>query len=301
MVLDTSKGLSPRSGLTYALKYAASYLKQGIGKSKKEAFKINGGKSYFIHSYSTFRRYMGVAKEFVRFAKSLSTNRLDKVGGDLIDKFLADKIKKGYTQKTLKVNLCAMQKFFDATGKHDLSSHLREKFADFYSQASPSSRTMPFDNPVRVIAAIRSEPHRLVAELQYLTGARIGDIKKITVNVQDKTVSILGSKGGRDRVISYSDREDKFQRICELTSIFDNAKKDQGWDNIRRTYYSDLRNAVKSCNEIYTGAHAFRSSYAAERIEELTEQNGLSDQAAERILTEELGHSRVEMARYYLL
>jgi len=64
-------GIKRNSGLTYALKYAAKVLKQGIGISKHSVYKSMGGRSPLIHSYSTFNRYMGIAKEFVNWAKEL--------------------------------------------------------------------------------------------------------------------------------------------------------------------------------------------------------------------------------------
>ena len=59
-----------------------------------------------------------------------------------------------------------------------------------------------------------------------------------------------------------------------------------------------MKQAVKKSGEVYTGSHAFRVSYAVERFEEL-KAKGLSDEEADSILTQELGHNRLEMSRYY--
>ena len=299
-MLNKIKELSQRSGVTYALKRAAAYLKQGIGTSKREAYEVNNGKSGLIHSHSTANRYLGIIKEFVSCAKNCNVNRLDKVSPDLIDKFFTDKIKKGYTQKTLKINLCAMEKFFAAVGRDDLKNYLGEKFSHYYSQASPCGRTMPFDDPVKVISNIKNVTHKAVATIQHNCGARIGDVKKITIDAKGQRLIIKGSKGGRDRSLDFSDRPAKLAILIQSKSLLDKGVQEYGWDHIRRSYYPSLKAAVKAANDLYTGAHAFRACYANERFEQLTDQ-GMEHDAALKLLTEELGHSRLSMARYYLL
>ena len=103
-------GIKRNSGLTYALKYAARVLKQGIGISRHEVYRKLGGKSPLIHSYSTFNRYMGVAKEFVNWAKEQGINRLDRVEYEHVRDFLLSKAEY-CSMKTLKVNASALRKF----------------------------------------------------------------------------------------------------------------------------------------------------------------------------------------------
>jgi len=288
-------GIRSNSGLTYALKYAASYLKQGIGMSKRWVYKELGGRSPFIHSYSTFNRYMGIAKEFVRDMKERGINRLDKVQYEHVREWL-DRKAVYVTEKTLKVNTSALEKFFDAVGRSDISDRLRQDYQEIYSQGNPSGRALPFAEPMKVIESLKDPAHRIVAELQYLTGARVGDVKKIEV-IGDKVV-IESSKGGRDRVLDFSDRLDKLERIKELKAELDRFIQEKGWKDIRESYYDDLRETCKRLGEVYTGAHAFRVNYAIERFEEL-KATGLNDREADRVLTQELGHNREEMSRYY--
>ena len=293
-----SRGIKRRSGLTYALKYAAEVLKQGIGMSKRDVYRELGGRSPYIHSYSTFNRYMGIAKDFVRWAKEREVNRLDRVTYEHVRTFLDEKAQRGVSEKTLKVNTCALEKFFDAVGRADISDKLREDYQEIYSQGRSPGRALPFSNPQRVIENLKDPAHRIVAELQYLTGARIGDIKKIEVDSESSKVFIWGSKGGRDREIDFSDRLDRFERVKELYRELRRYIEERGWKEIRESYDEDLKQAVKKSGEVYTGSHAFRVSYAVERFEEL-KVKGLSDGEADSILTRELGHNRLEMSRYY--
>jgi len=291
------RGIRANSGLSYALEYAGEVLKEGIGISKAEVYAENDGRSPYVHSWSTFNRYMGVAKEFVNDMKEMGINRLDKLSYDDVRGWLENKAEY-VTEKTMKINMCALEKFFEAVGRQDLSNELRNDFQELYSMANPSGRALPFSDPQSVIDRLKDTSHQLVAELQYLTGARVGDVPKISVDMETQSVRIEGSKGGRDREIDFSDRTDKLERVAELKAELDKHIAERGWQDIRESYYNDLKQAVQSVGEVYSGSHAFRVTYAVERWEELREQ-GYTEKEADQQLTQELGHNREEMSRYY--
>jgi len=290
-------GIKRNSGLTYALKYAAKVLKQGLGISKHNVYKRFGGKSPFIHSYSTFNRYMGIAKEFVNWAREQGINRLDKVQYDHVRDFLLSKAEY-CSMKTLKVNASALRKFFETVGREDISEQIRNEYQEIYSKGRNPGRVLAFAHPERVISLLKEDVHKVVAELQLLTGARIGDVKKIQVLPETKKVVILKSKGGRTREIDYIDRPEKFERIKELTETLNEHLKTSSWKSIREGYYKDLRQAVMRSGEIYTGSHAFRVNYVKERLKELRYQ-GYSEREALQKIEYEIGHSRIEMSAYY--
>ena len=290
-------GIKRNSGLTYALKYAAKFLKQGIGISKHEVYKRFGGKSPLIHSYSTFNRYMGIAKEFVNWAKEQGVNRLDKVQYEHVRDFLLSK-SEYCSMRTLKVNASALRKFFETVGREDIAERIGEDYQEIYSRGRAPGRALAFAHPERVISLLKEDVHKVIAELQLLTGARIGDIKKIQVLPEEKKVVITKSKGGRTREIDYSDRPEKFERIKELVRELQKYLKDSSWSSVRESYYKDLRQAVYRSGEIYTGSHAFRVNYVKERLRELREK-GYSEKEALQIIEYEIGHSRIEMSAYY--
>jgi len=290
-------GIRRNSGLTYALKYAAKVLKQGIGVSKHSVYKSMGGSSPVIHSYSTFNRYMGIAKEFVNWAKEQGINRLDKVQYDHVREFLLSKAEY-CSMKTLKVNASALRKFFSTVGRVDISSRIKEEYQEIYSAGRAPSRALAFAYPDRVISLLKEDVHKVIAELQLLTGARIGDVKKIQLLPEERKVLILKSKGGRTREIDYSDRPEKFERIQELVERLKEYLKKSSWSSVRESYYKDLRQAVLRSGELYTGSHAFRVNYVKERLQELKSQ-GYSEEEALQKIEYEIGHSRVEMSAYY--
>ena len=290
-------GIKRNSGLTYALKYAAKVLKQGIGISKHKVYKRFGGKSPLIHSYSTFNRYMGIAKEFVNWAKEQGVNRLDKVQYEHVREFLLSK-SEYCSMRTLKVNASALRKFFETVGREDIAERIGEDYQEIYSKGRAPGRALAFAHPERVISLLKEDVHKVIAELQLLTGARIGDVKKIQVLLEDKKVVITKSKGGRTREIDYSDRPEKFERIEKLVGELREYLKGSSWSSVRESYYRDLRQAVYRSGEIYTGSHAFRVNYVKERLKELRER-GYSEKEALQIIEYEIGHSRIEMSAYY--
>ena len=286
--------LKSSTGIFFALKVASERL-NGMGSSKRTAQYAHGGLSPQIHSYSTFNRYLGVMKEFCQFSKVSGVNKLQRIDVAHIEKFLSQKIDKGLAQKTLKINMCALQKFFDAIGYKNLADSVRERFSDIYSQGVHSEKTHPFGHPQAVIDAIKDPVHQAVADLQYLTGSRIGDVKKIEID-GDRVV-ISGSKGGRGREISYADRPGKLEKIKDKLDVLRTGIAEKGWGAIRKNYYEDLKQACRSAQETYTGGHRFRASYATERYDQLVRSCG--EFLAEKILTQELGHNRSDMSHYY--
>ncbi len=288
--------LRKNSGLTYALKYASKVLKQGIGTSKREVYKANNGRSPYIHSWSTFNRYMGVAKDFVRWCKERNINRLDKVNYDHVRSYLEEKASKGVSQKTLKVNQSALEKFFEATNRGDIAKEIRNHYTEVYSKGRPPGQTTGFANPQKVIEAIKDPVHRSMARLQYNTGARVGDLKKM--RVEGSRVVIEKSKGGKTRSVDYSDRPQKLEQVKRDLKVLREAINQKGWGEIRKTYSDSVKNACRSVGDIYGGPHNFRANYVQDRVKELT-QMGMEYEKALKVVEQEIGHNRVEMTKHY--
>lgn len=302
----------PKSGLKYALSYAAKFWKQGIGLSKREIYISNGGRSPYVHSWSTYNRYVGVVRDFVKFSiEEKGFKKVKHLNYDTVKEYLERKIEKGYSEKTIKVNATALQKFFSTIGREDLTENLQKDYAKFYSQGFDPRSTRGFSNPHRVISNLKDPVHRIIAELQLRTGARIGDVKKIQIDYENKEVIISKSKGGRTRKIDFkklifSDptKLDEFERIVELKKQLDEALKERDWKEIRGSggkvgsYYKDLRNAAKLSGESYGGAHQFRANYA-ENFWKWGELQGWPEEKIATTLEEHLGHSRLYWSKRY--
>lgn len=289
------QGIRKKSGLTYALRYAVGVWRRGIGVSRREVYRRTGGDTPWVHSYSTLNRYAGVVKDFVRWAKERGLNRLDRVSEGDVMRFLEEKAEAGLSQRTLKVNATALKRFFRTVGREDIARAIEERYTEIYSAGRAPSRVQPLIDPEGVLEKLRG-PHRVIAELQLLTGARVGDVKKITLDERNMQVVIQGSKGGRDRRIDFHDRPQTFSRIRGLLQERDRFL--DRWTEIRRSYPAEVHRACVKAQEIYTGPHAFRVTYAVRRFRDLV-ASGIPEHEADRILTQELGHNRIQMSRYY--
>lgn len=305
-------GISNRSGLKYALSYAARFWKRGIGLSKREIYRLHGGRSPVVHSWSTFNRYTGIVKDFVKFCiEEKGYSKLKHVSYATVEEYLDRKIAKGYSAKTIKVNATALRKFFETVGKTEIAEAIAEEYASFYSQGAVSRQTRGFSNPIRVLLNLRDPVHKVIAEIQLRTGARIGDVKKLQVDEELKRVVIPKSKGGRTRVIDFGELAKydpsklyEFERIVELKRELEQFLERRDWKEIRGTggsvgsYYKDLREAARKAGVSYGGAHSFRANYA-ENFWNWGELHGWDREKIAKTLEEHLGHSRVYWSRLY--
>jgi hypothetical protein len=116
----------------------------------------------------------------------------------------------------------------------------------------------------------------------------------------------------------FEHREEKFERLADLIEKL----QEQEYEKRLKDYYEDIKEACETTGQEYHASHAFRYEYAQERIEELKQnkeelrdllekynadeqtksyvddENNI-DRAADYVLTQELGHNRLSMSRYY--
>jgi len=189
-----------------------------------------------------------------------------------------------------------------------------------------------YNNPDRIVENLRKidETSAAIAELQRLTGARIGDIKKIQIDEETQSVFIPRSKGGRDRRIYFDRFQEEFEKVKEYKEIVDRALQERKFSEIRENqYYENLKKACRQAHEIYHGAHGFRYEFAQnlyekisqwtqeeqeayyrriledrklseDKIKEDMEKAIKKDAVAVAIVSEQLGHSRLDISMEYL-
>ncbi len=309
MAALTKLNLNPRSSVGYALSKSVEHLKRGIGLPKRLYKKIHG-KSPYIHSYETFERYVGVFNHFkdtVLIPEKINT--INKITVIHIDIHFNNLLEKNCSEKTISINASALTKLFETLNRADLIDYIKECRSQWRKKALPSVKTEPFMYPEKVIKAI-PYPYKACAIIQYLTGARVSDIRKVyewvLKNPQSSVVAIKKSKGGRDRVVDYYNRPISLGYIRDaVEKIRRHFKSDDiDWSKYMKEYTKEVRIAAVKCDEIYCGTHAFRVNYANERYNGLSRDNDVSLEERENkilsIVTEDLGHSRLSMARYYI-
>jgi len=328
----------------YLLGVVKALAKGGIGKSKREmmqaTYRANKTReSPYIHSNSTANRYEKVIAKFGDFLKNEMGIKYERDFKELsadeiyvcVDRFLEKEKEEGLSQNTLEVHISALSKVLTA-----VNPEIREYFdADNrarWRDGAPATELDRYSNSDRIIENLRKidEVSAAIAELQLTTGARVGDVKKLVIDEEDKSVYIPRSKGGRDRKIHFDKFEEQFERVKECKEILDKALEERKFSEIREEqYYDNLRKACKQAGEPYHGAHPFRYEFAQERDKEISrwdkeeqeayyrrilEERGKSDkqieEALERvrekdvidvaIVSEELGHSRLDISMHYL-
>lgn len=300
--LESIGTLHPRAGMTYALTYFSKLARLGTGMSRREITRATRELSPFIHSWDTFNRYMGICKEFVIFCRIQGANRLHKLHYETVESFLMKKIEKGDARSTIEVNICALQKFFNAVSRGDLRDRLGNDYQRFKYLAREGRTIHAFDKPQRLIEKIerRDALSAVIAKLVHMTGARIHEIRSMKVG--DETITIKG-KGGKKRVLYFSYRLKELAEIKDLVAILSELSKGVNWQKFCQKQDSDYQGNVKaacrSLGDEYAGAHGLRANYAQELRKKL-EAKGFSAEEIELIITRDLGHERRSMARHYL-
>jgi len=321
-----------------------SLFENGKGKSKFEAFQESYARdrtrrSSDIHTYSTENRYEKVVANFSDFLKKEYDLKYERDFRKLtaeelyitIDRYFEKEKQKGRASSTLKLHISALAKILEA-----IDPNIREYF-DADSRARwrdgvEKGDNDRYNNPVRVMENLEkiSETSHTVAELQRLTGSRVGDVKKIEIDEKGKRVIIKDSKGGRSRAIYYDRFPEDFERVKEYKEKLDKILEEKRFSEIRENeYYNDLRKACRKSQEVYRASHSFRYEFAQERYKKISQwskeeqaryylrileernkskedikkaiidviQRDLTDVA---IVSEELGHSRIDISLHYL-
>jgi hypothetical protein len=296
---------------SYSLNYAVSVFlnkTNGIGESKRAAKLAHGGVSDKIHSYATRTRYCGIVKDFAQKMKREGVRRENQLKGDHVVNYLRSKGSLT-TEKTMKVNMSALKKFFKAMGWEDLVETIETHRKSILTNAKPSGQAIPFTDPERVIEKLKKPEFKAIARIMRGCGARIDDVPKVVTSFMENegspgvkltSITIKKSKGGRDRQLHFDDRAEKYEALREAAVTLHNVMKEKNWRDIKPKFYYDLRLASDRLEETYSGAHAFRVSYAQERFKELTEEKGMPEREGLQIVTEELGHNRASMALGYI-
>jgi len=317
----------------------------GRGKSKhqamQESFEKNRNRRVeAIYSYSTYSTYKEVVAKFadfleseynIRFEKDFRELNIDEIYACIDHYFEVQKNEKHLAKKTLEKHISGLYKvigaiepkvreFFTPENRMRWRDGVEKQDCDRYNRPDVIIDNLHRINPVA----------EAIAQLMRLTGARIGDVKKIQIDEENKKVIIERSKGGRDRAVYFDYFEKDFEKVKEYKEVLDRALEEKRFSDIRKNeYYNDLRKACRKSGELYHGSHAFRYEWAQRREEvlrqlpreeqesyyrKILEERGLSekdiqkamnyvrekDAVAVGIITEELGHSRLDITMDYL-
>ena len=291
------------AGMGYAIALTVTFLKEGIDKSRRAVTKKEGRTS-LIHSYKTLKRYVGIMNHF-KDTVLVDVKHIHQITEEHVETYFDNMVNDGKGEKTVKVNASALSKLFNAFSRHDLIAYIDENRLTWAGDAIDSNRTTPFGDPDRVIDKMREKAFKAAATIQLQTGARVSDIKKVVSSViahpSLESIIILKSKGGRDRELDFSDRMVILNVVLEAAKVIQVylSENNNDWSSFKKEYTKEVRRAAVKAGEIYCGTHAFRANYANERYEKGIEEGEDEDAVLKRI-TEDMGHRRISMAKYYL-
>ena len=295
------------------------------GQLERQMQELKGiRQSYFIHSSTTKVRYERALMRFCDYLEEHCIKReshLRKTSTEelqnLINNYFHELAEEGYSKGTIKIHIAALEKSLTV-----IRPDIRDFFNDenrvrWWSAGEEQKKGNSYNDP----GAIREnleETHKMIAEAQALGGFRVREIARAEVNRQEKTITIHNAKGGRTRTLYFEHREEKFEKLADLIEKL----QEQEYEKKLKDYYEDIKRACEETQQEYNASHSFRYEYAQNRIEELRENKeelrdlldkynadketkeaandeNTIDRAVDFVLTQELGHNRLSMSRYY--
>ena len=294
----------------------------------------------YIHTYATENRYEKVVAKFSDFLKEEFNLKYVRDFKDLsteeiyicLDRYFEkQRDEEHLSASTLKLHISALEKVL-CTIRPSLREYFTPENRAKWRDGVEKGDNDRYNNPDRVIENLHKidETSYAIAQIQRTSGARIGDVKKLVLDEENMRAYIPGSKGGRHRSIHYDHSPEEFQKLKEYKEILDKALQEKKFSEIREEeYYKNLRKACRMAQEPYKGSHPFRYEFAQttyETIKELPKEEQEQyyrtilrewgrneediegkvrevkekDMLAEAIISEFLGHSRLDISLHYL-
>jgi len=296
------------------------------GQLQRETQKLTGVRySHFIHTSKTKVRYEQAVMKFCDFLESQGIKRekhLDKKSTEelqeIIDNYFEKLAEAGMSKSTIKIHIAALEKTLEVI-RPDIKEYLEDddNRIGWWSAGVDSRKKDSYVDPDAIRKRLKEE-HRAIAEAQALAGFRVREIAKAEVDRENERIIIHKAKGGRTRELHFEHRKEDFEKLADLIEKL----QERHYEEHLKEYYRNIQNACKATGQEYYGSHAFRYEYAQNRIEELKENKeelrdlldryGANEEtkgyvnnddkvekAADYVLTQELGHNRTSMSRYY--
>lgn len=278
--------------------------------SSRHAAKLGDGSVKKIHSLSTFERYrqaLGQAGKWARIHHGV--RRLDHLTPEIARGYLDYRRSDGIGQKQLDNDRNAIQ---FVTGDLDRVKSLK---------ASPKESRAYSKDEVQRITNRQSEHNGLATRIAYDAGLRAHELYTLRRADEDAPSKarewrvdrflgrsgeryVVTGKGGlaREVLVSHElSRALEARRLSEPCLVMDRKIHYRSRYDIGGGQPWSKSFGKRSLTELglSRGAHGLRHGYAQSRFAEL-KGRGLSDKDAKLILSQELGHFRVQIVEVYL-
>ena len=238
-------------------------------------------------SRRTIGRYLYINQKFLAFIRK-SPRDVAKNDIESYIVYLYDSNKSSATRHLV----CAALKFY-------YENVLKRKFNLKYPK---KSNKLPIvlgkDEILKMIDSLRNPKHKLLLELMYGSGLRVGEAVKIKIedfDTNSKTLHIKNGKGSKDRIANLSQKFMEhfiaFTRTKNFGYLFESSHR-QGSHISIRTAEKIVKDALRKAH-ISKNAHphTLRTSFATHLIE-----NGIDISYVQKLL----GHSRISTTQAYL-
>lgn len=270
------------------------------------------GKQLGVYSYSTADAYRDVWRACLSHAKeNYEIRDIEKLSGEAVRAFLQSKVDQGVARATFGQYSAACEKLEVAlnryaeqhgTGREYSFSSDIQAARDAATNLERFEGTRAYNNPDRLVAAVRNEQHNLVASIQREGGSRISETNHITkdqlrgLREDLRTGEMKGwfdvqGKGGKEREIGVSPAT-----YSRLEAAVANGTR---FEFDKDAYRAALKEAAAKTGQSYQGSHGLRWSWAQERHAELQERGMTYEQSLSEV-SQEMGHERGDITEHYL-
>ncbi len=262
--------------------------KLAIGQSKYED-KKNGLTKDKIYSWETYRTYLKHNNYFLKWAKENYNIKTVEQANKYALKYLEYRKQQGLSPYTLKLEMSALEKLYNADFKNSFNSGDRYR-ADITRSRGEKIRDKHFsiENNRDLIDFCKSTGLRR-SELKALTGDKLRIIENKTYIVVD-----TATKGGRNRVIPVVYNIDLVKKMMTAVGtgkVFENVHNGADIHSYRAFY----------CTQVYKEHRRKKIPKDDKYICRKDKKGKVYDKQAMLIASEALGHSRISViAGHYL-
>ena len=274
----------------------------------------NIGKKIGIHSYATADAYRDVWRQVASFAKSeFKVKDIEMLQGKHVQAYLESRIADSIAHATFMKEAAACEKLeaalngyaeFRQTGNsYDFTQNIKEVRSDAHIMLRRFEGSRAYEDPERLVAAVKNPDHRLVARMQYESGARISEcnhLKKKNLRgilrdpITGKTKGVIyvtKAKGGLNG--------EKYLSPATYQTLESAVQVGDRFEFNKNMYRNSLRTAAEATGQRYNGSHGLRWNFARQRFQAI-QQSGYSYEKAMAQVSVELMHQRADITLHYL-
>jgi integrase/recombinase XerD len=264
------------------------------GRSKK-ADKVELGKTPYLYHHNTLKKYLNAGINFGEWVKAKSGGKINNLGR-MEEKHVVEYIQhlkdNKYSPYTIKQIGAAIAKLGEAIGRPNWRNIANAATADV--KRSKKSRAYG-KNCERVIEAVAQEDTKMILSLAAIVGLRISEALNVRASDLDGRMLRVKGKGGLVRIVELPDEIlEKLKPFMEIKPSGKVFNKDPS--SVQRA----LRKACETLKIECKGVHGLRHDYAVNRYTELRD-GGFEEEDSKRVVSKELGHTRVKITDAYLM